>query len=426
MVTIWYIIAGLMLVLMGLIGSVIERLPLSTGLIYLVLGFLLGPSVLNIIVIDPFRDAAMLERVFEIAVLISLFTLGLKLRLPFSDALWRIPLRLATLSMLLTVAGIAALAVALFDLPLGAALLLAAILAPTDPVLASDVQIKQLDDRDAVRFGLSAEGGLNDGAAFPLVFLALGVLGLRDTGPWLLHWLTLDLIWAVAAGLAIGWICGLLIGRLVVTLRQRTNEPIGLEEFLILGLIGLSYGLALLVQALGFLAVLAAGLAVRHIERRASARVMRAPPAAREHVVAQTEPAREVASSLLSFNERFERIAELVAVLLLGALLSAGYFAQEGIWLALLVVLVVRPLSVLIGLLGERVRPRRLALMGWFGVRGVGSLYYIAFAIVQGLPAPLVQRLLPLVLTVVAASILIHGISATPLMNLYQRRMRGS
>jgi NhaP-type Na+/H+ or K+/H+ antiporter len=411
-----------MLVLMGLIASIIERLPLSTGLLYLAMGFLLGPTVAGLLVIHPLEHASMLERVFEIAVLISLFTLGLKLRLPFSDPLWRIPLRLATLSMLATVAGIAALGVAFFDLPWGAAILLAAILSPTDPVLASDVQIKRLDDRDSVRFGLTAEGGMNDGTAFPFVFLGLGLLGLRDIGPFMLRWLSVDLLWAVFGGLAIGWLCGLLIGRLVIYLRRETREAIGQEEFLILGLVALSYGIALLTHALGFLAVLAAGLAVRGIERHETERVERAPASRRDEVASDAEPARAVAKGLLTFNERFERIAELVAVLLLGALLSAGYFAVEGLWLAALVLFIVRPLSVVIGLAGMRVRPRRVALLGWFGIRGVGSLYYLMFAIVHGLSPALAERILPLVLTVVAVSIVIHGISATPLMNLYTRR----
>lgn len=419
MITTWFIIAGLMLILMGLVGSVIERLPLSTGLLYLVIGFALGPSFAGLLVIDPIARTATLERVFEIAVLISLFTLGLKLRLPFADPLWRIPLRLATVSMFATVAGIAALGVAVFDLPVAAAILLGGILAPTDPVLASDVQIKRLDDRDRVRFGLTAEGGMNDGTAFPIVFLGLGLLGLHDTGPFLLRWFGVDLLWGVCGGLAIGWLCGLVVGRLVVFLRRTTNEPIGLEEFLILGLVALSYGVALLTHALGFLAVLAAGLAVRHIERHETARLDSAPRHARREVADQTEPARAVAKGLLTFNERFERIAELVAVLLLGGLLSAGYYSLEAVWLAALVLLVVRPLSVLLGLLGVRTGLRRMALLGWFGIRGVGSLYYLMFAIGHGLPAALVERMLPLVLTVVAVSIVIHGISATPLMNLY-------
>jgi len=424
MLTIWFVIVGALLILAGLVGSVTDRLPLTPGLIYLLLGVALGPAGAGVLEIDPLRDVGVLERVFEVAVLISLFTLGLKLRLPFSDPLWRIPVRLAVLSMLVTIAAIAAGGVYLLGLPLGAAVLLGAMLAPTDPVLASDVQIKHLHERDRVRFGLTAEGAMNDGTAFPFVFLGLGLLGLREMGPFFLRWASVDLLWGVAGGLGIGWLCGIAVARLVVYLRQRTNEPIGLVEFLLLGLVAMSYGLALLAQALGFLAVLAAGLAVRRIELMETHRAERASPQATAYVTSQTEPARTMARSLLGLNEQLERVAELVAVVLLGALLSSGHFSLDGLALALLVLLIVRPASVLLGLLGGYSSGRQLALMSWFGIRGVGSLYYLTFAIASGLATPLAERLLPLVLTVVAVSIVVHGISATPLMDLYGRRRR--
>jgi NhaP-type Na+/H+ or K+/H+ antiporter len=422
--TVWFIVIGLLFILMGLLGSVIDRLPLSAGLLYLCIGYGLGPAGFGLLRLDPLADAALLEVVFEVAVLISLFTLGLKLRLPFADPLWRQALRLATLSMLVTIAGIAALATGLLGLAVPAALLLGAMLAPTDPVLASDVQVKHPDDRDRVRFGVTAEGGMNDGAAFPFVFLGLGLLGLRDTGPFLARWFAVDLAWSVAGGLAIGWAAGLAVGRLVVFLRRRVKEPIGLEEFLILGLVALSYGLALAANALGFLAVLAAGLAVRNIERRETDSIAQAPRSRRAAVQAHTEPAREVARGLLRFNERFERIAELVAVLLLGGLLSAGHFEPRALLLAALLFVLVRPASVLIGLAGLQVPRRDLAFIGWFGVRGVGSLYYLMFAVGHGLEPGLAEQLTSSVLTVVAASIVVHGVSATPLMERYRRLAR--
>ena len=137
---------------------------------------------MRLVDIDPVRNAIALERICEIAVLISLFTAGLKLKLPWKDNRWRVPARLASVSMMLTVGGLALAGVYLLGLPLGAAVLLGAILAPTDPVLASDVQVTDADDRDRLRFGLTGEGGLNDGTAFPFVMLGLGLLGLHDLG----------------------------------------------------------------------------------------------------------------------------------------------------------------------------------------------------------------------------------------------------
>ena len=188
----WYLTAGALLILMALASSVVRRLPLTTALLYLGVGAVLGPAGGGLIVVDPLRHAALVERITEVAVIVSLFTAGLKLRLPLADPLWRLPLRLATTSMVLTVGGLTLVGVLGFGLPLGAAVLLGAILAPTDPVLASDVQVEHAWDRDRVRFGLTGEAGLNDGTAFPFVLLGLGLLGLHDLGTLGGRWLVLD------------------------------------------------------------------------------------------------------------------------------------------------------------------------------------------------------------------------------------------
>ena len=173
--------------------------------------------------------------------------------------------------MLVTVALIAGAGVAWLGLPLGAAILLGGILAPTDPVLASDVQVAEPTDRDRLRFALTGEAGLNDGTAFPFVLLGLGLLGLHDLGDSLWRWLAIDVLWAVAAGIGVGAALGTLVGRFVLYLRRTHKEAVGLDNFLALGLIGLAYGLASLAHGYGFLAVFAAGVALRRIEQHASA-----------------------------------------------------------------------------------------------------------------------------------------------------------
>jgi NhaP-type Na+/H+ or K+/H+ antiporter len=165
--------------------------------------------------LDPLADSCLVERVTEVAVIVSLFTAGLKLRLPLSDDPWRLTLRLAFMSMALTVGLIAAAGVFFMGLPVGAAVLLGAILAPTDPVLASDVQAAHAHDRDRLRFSLTGEAGLNDGTAFPFVMLGLGLLGLHDIGEYGWRWLAVDVLWAVAGGIAIGGALGTLVGRYV-------------------------------------------------------------------------------------------------------------------------------------------------------------------------------------------------------------------
>ena len=275
--TLPFILTGALFVVMALATSVLQRLPLSTSLLYLAIGYAVGPAGLGLLDLDPLRSSAVLERITEVAVIVSLFTAGLKLRLPLTTPggpwprlhpAWRPALRLATLSMVLTVALVAGSAWWLFGLPLGAAVLLGAILAPTDPVLASDVQVDAPSDRDRLRFSLTGEAGLNDGTAFPLVLLGLGLLGLHELGPLGLRWLGVDVVWGVLAGLLVGGLLGTVVGRLVLYLRREHREAVGLDDFLALGLIFLAYGVALLAHGYGFLAVFAAGLALRRVERQ--------------------------------------------------------------------------------------------------------------------------------------------------------------
>src|SRR3712207_200281 len=252
----WFTTAGVLLVGVVLASTVLRRLPVSTSIIYLGVGMLLGPGVLGMLSWDAVREAEILKYLSEIAVVVSLFTVGLKWRTPLTADFWSMPVRLATLGMVLTIAAVTLIGTTLLGLPLGAAVLLGAVLAPTDPVLASEVQVRSPTDRDAVRYALSGEAGLNDGLAFPFVMLGLGMLGLHpdaeagllklwangEFGPW--AWMGWDLAWAVAVGLAVGSLTGALVGRLALHLHQRRHDVFALHEFLVLGLIALSYGLA--------------------------------------------------------------------------------------------------------------------------------------------------------------------------------------
>ncbi len=426
----WFLIIGALFILMALGGSVLKRLPLTTAMIYMAVGFALATFGGGLLKLDPLKDAAFLERVTEVAVLISLFTSGLKLRVPLKGGRWKIPLRLAFGSMAITVGLITLVGVFLLHLPIGAAILLGAILAPTDPVLASDVQVENPTDRDHLRFGLTGEAGLNDGSAFPFVMLGLGLLGLHDIGEFGWSWLAVDVVWAILAGLGTGALCGTLIGRLVVYLRREHREAVGLDDFLTLGLIALSYGLALLLHSYGFLAVFAAGLALRQVELahngdKPTEEIEQLAKIGKDEEVA-TDPEKAsayMAQAMLGFNEQLERIAEVGIVLLLGAMLATNYTLPfEILWFVPLLFLVIRPISVELGLLGSTTLPMQRRLISWFGIRGIGSLYYLAYAIEHGLSPDLSRQLANLILTVVAVSIVVHGISVTPLMKLYSNR----
>jgi len=427
---IWALIIGTLLITMALSGTSLRRLPLSTAMLYLAAGYGLGPAGWALMAPDPLTYSAILERVTEVAVLISLFAVGLKLGLPLSDKGWRLPVRLALVSMTITVALITAIGMLGLGLSLGAAVLLGAILAPTDPVLASDVQVLEASDRDRLRFSLTGEGGLNDGAAFPFVMLGLGLLGLHDlgTGGW--RWLAVDVCWSIAGGLLIGGALGTLIGRLVVYLRSRHKESVGFDEFLALGLIALAYGVAVLSHTYGFLAVFAAGLALQRVKEQpgeGSNSAVRETglqsSQANEALATDSEYASAyMMQEVRGFNEQLERIAEVAIVLVIGAMLSFTYLPANAGWLVLLLLLVVRPVSVWLGLLGAPVSRNQRMLIAWFGIRGIGSIYYLMYAINQGLPRPLAEEIIALTLIVVAVSIVLHGISVTPLMSLYARR----
>jgi NhaP-type Na+/H+ or K+/H+ antiporter len=433
--TIWFLIVGALLVVMALGESLLQRLPLSTSMLYLAVGFALGPGGAAFFYVDPLEHAAALERITEVAVLISLFSAGLKLRVPWSDRRWLTPIRLATVSMVVTVGLVTALGVFALGLPLGAAVLLGAVLAPTDPVLASDVQVESATDRDRLRFSLTGEAGMNDGTAFPFVMLGLGLLGLHEIGEWGWRWVAVDLLWAAVAGLGVGWVLGTLVGLLVLYLRRVHKEAVGTDDFLALGLIALSYGAALLVKGYGFLAVFAAGLALRHIERRQTERDggRDAPPPSMEGQV--TEGKREevatahetapayMAQAALGFTEQLDRLGEVAVVLLVGGMLSAATLSYDALWFVPLLFLVVRPLAVAVGAPMRRGPPIQRRLTMWFGIRGIGSIYYLAYAIAHGLPEPLARRITALVLSTVAVSAVAHGITVTPLMKRYSRKV---
>ncbi len=426
-----YLLLGALFIVVAVIGSFVKRMPLTQTMIYLAAGVVIGPLGFGLLALDPQAQSRLLERVAEVAVIVSLFTTGLKLRVPLRDDRWRVPLRLAFGSMTLTVGLVAVAGVIGLGLPLGAAILLGAVLAPTDPVLASDVQLEHPHDRDRLRFSLSGEAGLNDGTAFPFAMLGLGLLGLHDLGPWAWRWWAVDVVWAIVGGLGIGALCGAVVGKLVIYLRREHHEGIGRDEFLALGVIAFSYGAALLLHAYGFLAVFAAGLALRAVERHQTGDtppegVLDSASAEKKEEIATapgTAPA-HMAGAVLNFNEQMERILEVALVLMIGLMLSPSDLRLEDAWFIALLFLVVRPVAVLAGLLGCKRASTERGLISWFGIRGIGSIYYLMYAANRGLSADVAGRLTSITLTTIAVSIVVHGITVTPLMSWYQRRRK--
>ena len=430
--TTWFLVVGGVLILMGLASSTFKQLPISTSMCYLAIGFALGPFGIGLLKIDLIGDASILRRITEVAMLVSLFAIGLRLRVPPTDRIWLLPVRLGILAMIGTVVIMALACVYLLHMAWGPALLIAAILAPTDPVLAHDVQVQMPGDVDLLRFSLTGEGGLNDGLALPFALLGIAVCNYEASPGQALSWhFAADALWGVAAALAIGWLLGDLAVRLIAWLRTHHNLALGPEGFYALGLIALAYGVAQLFRTYAFLAVFAAGLAMRRVEQKASG-----DKSAHEAVgkidtedvsATASDPDRAhafVAERVLGFTVELERIAEVAIMLMVGSALANVWqhlFTWQAAALIALLFLIARPLSVQASLIGSGATGVQRLLMSWFGIRGVGSFYYLLYAL-EHAPRAAAAPLAPLVLGIIAASVVLHGITSTPLMTHYARR----
>ena len=420
---VWSLIVGVLLIAMVLVGTVLPRVLLSSAMIYLAVGYGLGPGGIGVINLDPLRHAEVIGQIAEAALLISLFTVGLKMgEVPSVDRRWLLPLRLALVSMTVCVGLITAVGVWWLGLSVGAAILLGGILAPTDPVLAAGVQSHGRADSDSLRFSLAGEGGLNDGTAYPFVLLGLGLLGRHELGHDAWHWWMVDVLWATIGGVAIGAALGALIGALVVRLRTRHRLAVGLDEFLSLGLVAVTYGVAQLCLASAFLAVFAAGLALRRVNELPYeiAGVSTAAPRG----AAATHPdhaSSAMTSAVKGFNRQLESVAEMAMVLLVGAMLPYAQATSALLWFVPLLFVVLRGVAVLAGTAGAGVPMRERVMLSWFGIRGIGSVFYLMFAIDHGVTGPLAQELISITLVTVAASVVVHGVSAQPMMRWYGR-----
>jgi sodium/hydrogen antiporter len=384
-----------------------SRAPVAAAVFCLAVGMLAGvwDAKLGTRALEHARSAQVLS---EAALLVCLFCTGLRISAPLELAAWRVPLRLALLTLPATIGLIAGAANVFLGLPFTQALLLGAILAPTDPVLASDLRVPAADREEAVRFNLTAEGALGSSLALPAVLFALGVCGHHDLGPLALRFLALDVLWGLAAGALLGWLLGALAAQALARLDSRAAVgQLGLSELALLAtLLAFTYGTAVLVHANGFVAALAAGVAVARGGAPWPRKAARWPQAA---------SSRRLARSVVTAAGRVERLAELAMVILLGALLTAANVRPTLILFALLVLVAIRPLAARLGLGSAGGSELERQLIAWFGIRGIAPLYYVMFADGEGLSTPVATELTAITLGVLATSIALHGLTALPL-----------
>jgi NhaP-type Na+/H+ or K+/H+ antiporter len=373
----------------------------SASLIYLVLGLAAATiiDVLGVRWIDPFADAAVIEHLAEFAVIVALFGTGLKLERALDPRAWGSVARLLGIVMPLTIAAVTLFGTAVMGLSLGAAIILGATLAPTDPVLAGDVGVGppgEEEEREP-NFALTAEAGLNDGLAFPFVFLGAYVAA-QDGSAWIWEWLAADVLYAVLVGVAMGAAGGYVIAWSILRLRERRLLTDALDGWVAVGAVLLVYGLTEVAGAYGFLAAFAAGVAFRRYEH-----------------------GHELNRRVHDGAEVVEKFCELGLILLLGSLVtvSGGREAGASGWLLVpVLLLVIRPLATAVAFIGSSTAPGERAFIAWFGVRGIGSLYYVSVALGLGILSVDESRtLFWTVAACVVASIVVHGVTASPLSN---------
>jgi sodium/hydrogen antiporter len=395
------LVIGCLLLMVTLGSGWIKRLPLSYALIYLIVGIILSPYGFNLIQVRP--ETEFLERLTELVVLISLFSCGLKMNRPLNTWAWQSTIRLIGLLMPISIFAVAAIAHWFLNLEWGPAVLLGAILAPTDPVLASEVQLSHPEDRDELRFGLTSEGGLNDALAFPFVYFGLHWIKDDNWQNWFVQWVAVDLLWAIVAGLGMG----ILVPKIIVWLDKRIQHlrPVDslMEDFVALGIVLLTYSLTEIVNGYGFLAVFVAGMITQR---------------------SYHDPEKKL--SQLEFAETIEKLLEIGTILLLGSLLRIDPIQKyliPGLIIAGSLIFIIRPLGIWITSIGEGYYPLRRWLFGWFGIRGVGSIYYLTYSLGSGLKNGIGEQIAWITFIAIISSIILHGISSTPLMNWYEKQI---
>lgn len=408
----WLVVLGIAFLASSILPRLLADHPLSQPIVLLGLGWLAVALPLGLVPPDPLQQGTLVEHVAEIAVIVAIMGAGLKIDRPFDWSAWEGTWRMLAVTMLLTI-GLAALvgwAIAAF-VP-ATAVLLGAVISPTDPVLASDVQVgapgegaeeaetEEADptrhrEEDEVRFTLTSESGLNDGLVFPFtnMALAMAVAG-ASPGNWLGTWLLMDVAFKIGMAGLVGLALGRLLARAIMALPAETHLAKSMVGLGALAATLLVYGATEYVGGYGFIATFFAAVTIRSHERK-----------------------HEYHRYMHIFIEKLERLLTAGVLLALGAAIAGGLL-RPLTWplviSALLIVFLVRPLAGAVGLIGFQRAPWRERLaISFFGVRGIGSLYYLAFALNEH-EFPGAEELWALVALVIAISVVVHGSTAAP------------
>ena len=401
-----FALIGVGALLAGILPRLVERRPLSMPIAFLALGLLVFGLPLGLPEADPLAHPTLTEHLTEVGVIVALMGAGLKIDRPLGWRRWSSTWRLLAIAMPLTIASVAVLGWWWAGLVPAAALLLGGALAPTDPVLASDVQVgeptDEEDSEDEVRFALTSEAGLNDGLAFPFIYAAIAMATVGAApGGWLGDWVLQDVLYKGVVGVVGGLLIGRMLGKLFFRARLDVLRLAHHSEgFLALAATLLAYGAVEVAGGYGFLAVFVAARAIRAAER-----------------------SHEYHQVLHDFAEQTERLLTVLLLLLLGGAVVSGLLAPLT-WPAALVglalIFVIRPLTGWLSLRGAPGYRAEHWVIAAFGIRGIGSFYYLAYAVTHA-PFQRAELLWATVGFVVIVSVVLHGVLATPVMQLLDR-----
>lgn len=370
-----------------------ENKPLSLPILFLILGMILGLTVPQLPELNPMKYSHITERLTELAVIISLTTAGLKIDRIEGWRRWNSTWRLLGITMPLCIAAMAFSGSWLLGLPIGVAILLGAVTAPTDPVLASDVQVGPPggSKEHEVRFSLTSEAGLNDALAFPFVNLAL-VLSASEYKDDIMHWLTIDVLWKIFAGIVMGLLIGMLAGKIV-----KDTTHISTGGFVALALTLFAYGATETVHGYGFLGVFVAARAFKYSKND-----------------------KRYFQNLHIHADQLEKMLMTVLMIMLGISVAQGLLSGltwPVVLIALLFLLVIRPLSGLLGLFKSNKIFKHRAIIAFYGIRGIGSMYYLAYAVNHSEIGKIYGELLwSLTALIILISVFIHGVTVSFMM----------
>ncbi|MBT2553161.1 sodium:proton antiporter [Arthrobacter sp. ISL-5] len=402
--------AGIAVFVAAILPKLLRNAPFSMPMVFLGAGMAAFSLLGDLPDPDPVAHPDFTTHLTEVCVIISLMGAGLALDRPVGRRRWATTWRMLAIAMPLCLAGMALLGMWLLGLGLAAAVLVAAALAPTDPVLASEVQVGEpadeeegTDQEDEVRFGLTSEAGLNDGLAFPFVYLAIA-MSVVGTSPsaWFPEWFAVDVLWRIGMGMLLGFGTGKALALLFFSARHESMRLSSHSEgFVALAATFLAYGVTEMFEGYGFIAVFVCAVTIR----------------AAEH----THGYHKV---LHSYVEQLERLLTVVILVLLGGAIARGLLARIGwaeVGVALIFLMLVRPLSGWLALARGKTGPRERIAISFFGIRGIGSLYYLSYALGQGGFGDQAERLWAIVGLVVAMSVVLHGATTAPVMNRLDR-----